>query len=145
MTKKKSKAVKKIARIKTRRHAKRTGIVKIKREASRPSATIEFCHKCSSIMIPVKRGSHNYLKCRSCGAEKKKEVRLLKISESVKKRKGVTVLEKDVSPLPLTEKICPRCENNSAHWWLQQTRSADEPPTQFFRCAKCKYTWREYK
>ncbi|MEM4865380.1 MAG: hypothetical protein QXY09_02690 [Acidilobaceae archaeon] len=25
-----------------------------------------------------------------------------------------------------------------------QTRAADEPPTRFYRCTKCGYTWREY-
>ena len=25
-----------------------------------------------------------------------------------------------------------------------QTRSADEPTTRFYRCQKCKFTWREY-
>lgn len=69
----------------------------------------------------------------------------MKIVEALKKKKGVTVLEKDTTPLPLTEKMCPRCEHQRSYWRLQQTRSADEPPTQFFRCEKCKYTWREYK
>ncbi|MFX1287916.1 MAG: transcription factor S, partial [Promethearchaeota archaeon] len=26
----------------------------------------------------------------------------------------------------------------------EQTRSADEPSTSFFRCLECKHTWREY-
>jgi DNA-directed RNA polymerase subunit M len=29
-------------------------------------------------------------------------------------------------------------------WWMLQTRSADEATTQFFRCTKCKHTWRNY-
>ena len=29
-------------------------------------------------------------------------------------------------------------------WWMLQTRSADEPTTQFFRCTKCQHTWRNY-
>ena len=39
---------------------------------------------------------------------------------------------------------CPKCKNNKAVWWLLQTRSGDEPPTQFYRCTKCAQTWREY-
>ncbi|MDP6459515.1 MAG: transcription factor S, partial [Candidatus Hydrothermarchaeota archaeon] len=29
-------------------------------------------------------------------------------------------------------------------WWLLQTRKADESETRFYRCTKCKFTWREY-
>lgn len=46
--------------------------------------------------------------------------------------------------LPTIEKECEKCGNNEAIWWMLQTRSADEPTTQFFRCTKCKYTWRDY-
>lgn len=108
-------------------------------------AQIEFCNKCGAILVPIKKGKSTYMRCRSCGSERKKDVKMLKIVEEVNHRKGVTVLEKDTSPLPLTEKMCPKCEHPRSHWWLQQTRSADEPPTQFFRCEKCKHTWREYK
>jgi DNA-directed RNA polymerase subunit M len=108
-------------------------------------AGIEFCPKCGSITVPIKKGKTTYLKCRGCSFEKKREVRALKIIETTKKKRAVAVLEKDTTSLPLTEKTCPKCEHPRSHWWLQQTRTADEPPTQFFRCEKCKYTWREYK
>lgn len=112
--------------------------------SSKPSS-ISFCEKCGSIMVPIKKGKTAYIKCRGCGREQKKEVKGLKIIEEPKKRKGVVVLEKDPTLLPLTDKECPKCEHNRAYWWLQQTRSADEPPTQFFRCEECKHTWREYR
>jgi len=96
-------------------------------------------------MVPVKKGKHNYLKCRKCGFSKKKEIKELKIMEKVKKSRGVVILEKDELLLPITDKSCPACDNPKAHYWLQQTRSADEPPTQFFRCTKCQHVWREYK
>ncbi len=116
-----------------------------KERKEKKTVSIEFCQKCNSIMIPVKKGKNTYLKCRNCGSERRTGVKSLKIMESVKKKEGVTVLEKDITPLPLTEKLCPKCSHPRSHWWLQQTRTADEPPTQFFRCEKCKYTWREYK
>lgn len=130
----------------TRRKKRKSRTVKRhKIKAQAPAISIEFCPKCSSIMVPVKKGKSVYLKCRSCGSEKKRDIRNLKIMESVKKKKGVIILEKDSIPLPLTEKACPHCEHPRTYWWLQQTRSADEPPTQFFRCERCKHTWREYK
>jgi len=39
---------------------------------------------------------------------------------------------------------CTKCGHDEAVWWMFQTRSADEPTTRFYRCAKCKYTWRDY-
>ncbi len=137
---------------KTRKHggARKRAARQIKRffrheEPRKAAASIEFCDKCASIMVPVKKGKNTYLKCRRCGAEKKKDVKALKIIESQKKTRGVTILEKDTTLLPMVEMKCEKCNNSRAYFWLQQTRSADEPPTQFFRCTKCKYTWREYK
>ncbi len=116
-----------------------------KKQHPAKKSTIEFCEKCSSIMVPVKRGKTSLMKCRGCGKEIKKEMKSLKIVEEKIRTRGVTVIENDTTLLPLTDKECPDCEHDRAYWWLQQTRSADEPPTQFFRCEKCKHTWREYK
>jgi DNA-directed RNA polymerase subunit M len=130
---------------KVKRTNKRAGKKAEKRQDSASKAQIEFCPKCSSIMIPMCKGKTTFLKCRGCGNKHKASIRGMKIIETREKKKGVTVLEKDIVPLPLMEKMCPKCEHTRSHWWLQQTRSADEPPTQFFRCEKCKHTWREYK
>ncbi len=113
-----------------------------KRAASK--ATVEFCKKCGSILVPQKKRSSVVMKCRHCGYEVKKNVSM-KIVEEKKKSGSVIVLEKDDTPLPMTVMECPKCANKHAWYWLQQTRSADEPPTQFFRCTKCKHVWREYK
>lgn len=52
--------------------------------------------------------------------------------------------ESKLTTLPTIKTECPKCKNNEAMWWLLQTRSGDEPPTQFYRCTKCGYTWRSY-
>ncbi|MEM3846390.1 MAG: hypothetical protein QXU98_11905, partial [Candidatus Parvarchaeota archaeon] len=39
---------------------------------------------------------------------------------------------------------CPRCKEMKVVSWAQQTRASDEPPTRFYKCMKCGYTWREY-
>ena len=44
--------------------------------------------------------------------------------------------------IPTIKIECEKCGNDEAVWWMLQTRSADEPTTQFYRCSKCRYTWR---
>ena len=106
---------------------------------------IEFCKKCGSIMVPEKKKTSIYLKCRKCGYQTSKAPKELRISEEQKHVKGVVVIENDITLLPITDQDCEKCGNRKAYYWLQQTRSADEPPTQFFRCDKCNHVWREYK
>ena len=112
---------------------------------SSPQTTVEFCKKCGSIMLPERKGKSVFLKCRKCGHKTNKGPKDIRIVEANPKVKGVVILEKNETILPTTEKMCPKCEHTKAYYWLQQTRSADEPPTQFFRCVKCKHVWREYK
>ena len=106
--------------------------------------SLEFCKKCHSLMVPVKRGGSSKLKCRKCGYSTKLSG-TMKIKESGKGKRGVVLLEKSEVPLPVIDKTCGKCDNPKSYYWLQQTRSADEPPTQFFRCTSCNHVWREYK
>ncbi|MBS3055577.1 MAG: hypothetical protein J4452_03755 [Candidatus Aenigmarchaeota archaeon] len=52
--------------------------------------------------------------------------------------------DEGLGELPKTHIVCPNCEHGEAAWWMQQTRSADEPPTLFYKCIKCGYGWRSY-
>ena len=115
-------------------------------ESGSPKASgIEFCDKCGAIMVPVKSKGGMHLECRSCGAKKMKGAKPIRIFEELKHKKEVVVLEKNETILPKTVITCEKCGNKHAYWWMQHTREADEPPTQFFRCTKCKHVWREYK
>ena len=87
-------------------------------------------------------------KCDNCGFSKKTENSVTQATEeelsSVAPIKVVGDKENKLSTLPTTKIECPKCGHNEAMWWFLQTRSGDEPPTQFYRCVKCNHTWRSY-
>lgn len=91
-----------------------------------------------------------YLICR-CGYKIKIEVTDDDLEiDTIRKKKAlemnlVVLSEKDkISVNPIIDKYCPKCGHKKAEAWQEQTRSADEPSTSFFRCLSCKHTWREY-
>ena len=67
-----------------------------------------------------------------------------KKKDALEKNLIIVKKEDKISVLPKVKEICPKCDNNEAETWQMQMRSADEPSTHFFRCLKCKFTWREY-
>jgi DNA-directed RNA polymerase subunit M len=87
----------------------------------------------------------NKLICLSCKTEKEILNRDdFKLREGKKKRDKVVIIEDDVQTLPTTRVECKKCGHMEAAWWFLQTRGADESETRFYRCTKCKHTWREY-
>lgn len=102
---------------------------------------MQFC-ECGNILI----STGDKLKCRGCGKESAKAGSIKLTTESHRK-KELIVVDSNKPDLPTTTKDCPKCGNTTVYWWLIQTRSADEPPTQFYKCTseKCNHTWREYK
>lgn len=106
---------------------------------------MEFCPKCGSMLVIDKESKKTILICRKCGYKRKK-YKSIEIKERPKTNPldDVVFIERNEETLPKTKAICPKCGNNEAFWWLRQMRSADEPPTTFYRCTKCKYSWREY-
>jgi len=96
----------------------------------------------------VKQGSTVQLVyvCPTCGYTEKYENEKILEKRVSEAEDAVKVIgdNVDVSTLPTVNVTCPKCGNNKAYWWFVQTRSADEPPTQFYRCTKCGYTWRVY-
>lgn len=71
-------------------------------------------------------------KCTSCGFKFMENPRDIAIFE-------------DLDTMPIDDQVfCSKCGNKGAYWHLRQTRSADEATTRFYRCTKCKNTWREY-
>ena len=102
---------------------------------------MKFCPKCE---VRLKQDSSDSFICQKCGYAEKggKERKQVKGESS----STINVLDENekTQTLPVIKIDCEKCGNTEAVWWMLQTRSADEPTTQFYRCVKCNYTWRNY-
>jgi DNA-directed RNA polymerase subunit M len=114
---------------------------------------MEFCPDCGTRLTPTrkKKGKKAVLQfvCPKCGY-KKREVSTPAVIPKVIERapqESIAVIGKEeqkLRTLPTVRIECPKCGNNLAYVWQVQTRGSDESSTQFFRCTKCNYTFREY-
>lgn len=108
---------------------------------------MKTCPKCRTILFPKKSKKGTIWYCRKCDKNYSFEVDIL-IKNKVKKEteEPILVTKKDVEKnLPKTKVVCPKCGNEEAYYYMQQTRSADEPPTVFYICTKCGYSWRSFE
>ncbi len=100
---------------------------------------MKFCPKCGAILVQKK----TKFSCPKCGYRSKEKVKLI-VSEKINKETKLDVLnEKDSNVWPTVNEVCPKCGNDKAYYFSAQMRSGDEAETQFFRCVKCKHTWRK--
>jgi len=107
---------------------------------------MQFCPKCKAMMKPVeKKGTDDVeLVCPTCGYKEVADEELHNTVQEQEKTDDVAVIDETTTTLPATDNECPKCANKKAYWWIEQTRSADEAPTRFYKCTKCRHTWREY-
>ena len=116
---------------------------------------MEFCPKCGSRLEPKKSKKGKevslVLVCPKCGYKKRETANKVvpKIGKVIQHdpQQFVAVIGKEeqkLRTLPTVRIECPKCGNNVAYVWQVQTRGADESSTQFLRCTKCNYTFREY-
>lgn len=102
---------------------------------------MEFCPKCGSVLIE-KKGKY---RCSRCSYKAKGKIKI-EASERMKEKQKIGIMkDKDTDVFPTITAVCPQCGNREAYFWSAQTRSADESETRFFKCTKCKHTWREYR
>lgn len=103
-----------------------------------------FCPKCGKLM----KSKDGKLTCAKCGyaeeissAEKEQMKKVAYMQEN-----DILIVDDDmdIETKPTCAIKCPNCGHGIAEWWLRQLRSADESEVRFFRCIKCKHTWREY-
>jgi len=102
---------------------------------------MEFCPKCGSVLVEKNKKA----KCARCSYSSKNKFKL-KTSEKVNKQQEVGIIkDKDTDVFPTMTTVCRECGNREAYFWSAQTRAADEAETRFYRCTRCKHTWREYR
>jgi DNA-directed RNA polymerase subunit M len=101
---------------------------------------MEFCDDCGSMM----KGEDELWVCGSCGNKQPKDPGAsYVVTEGQEESEIVDVSGAEDKGLPTTTVVCPNCENDEAHWYMQQIRSADESETRFFICTECEHRWRE--
>jgi DNA-directed RNA polymerase subunit M len=98
---------------------------------------MQFCPKCG---IRLKKGI-----CQKCGHAENETKQDTK-KKSQEQKSELTILDENEvkQTLPTITTDCEKCGHTEAVWWMLQTRSADEPTTQFYRCIQCNHTWRNY-
>lgn len=101
---------------------------------------MEFCDDCGSMM----KADEELWVCGSCGNKQPKDPDAsFVVTEGQEETEIVDVSDAQDRGLPTTEVVCPNCEHDRAHWYMQQIRSADESETRFFICVECEHRWRE--
>jgi len=107
-----------------------------------------FCPKCGGLLKPRREGSKVYLVCTRCNYRAEPAHHSLTITSRIEHtdKEKTFVVEENTLNLPITrDVVCKRCGHSEAYYWVVQTRAADEPPTRFYKCVKCGFTWREYE
>jgi DNA-directed RNA polymerase subunit M len=112
---------------------------------------MEFCPNCGTLLTLKKAADTVALVCPKCGYTKLESPS--EVSPTVDKvishnpQQLVAVIDKRAAAkgttLPTINVECPKCGNNTAYVWQVQTRGSDESSTQFLRCTRCNYTFRE--
>src|SRR3989344_1352963 len=101
---------------------------------------MEFCQRCGALIVM----KNDKAVCASCGYKTGKTLKI-KSSEKMDKKETIAVIKQDEDTQPIVYMKCPKCKNNRCYFWTQQTIAADESETKFFKCVKCKHSWRAYR
>ena len=114
---------------------------------------MEFCPECGMRLTPTKKKEQKktllLLKCPKCGYKKPTTPEAVPHPKTMEhsNQENIAIIGKKelkLRTLPTVQTECPKCGNNLAYVWQVQTRGSDESSTQFFRCTKCNFTFREY-
>ncbi|MBU2523423.1 MAG: transcription factor S [Nanoarchaeota archaeon] len=100
---------------------------------------MQFCQKCGRLLVKKR----TRFVCDKCGQAAKGKVKIRTSEKMAEKTKIGVLKDKESNVWPVTSATCPKCGNKTAYFWSAMARAQDEAETRFFRCTKCKNTWRE--
>jgi len=113
---------------------------------------MNFCPNCGKRLTPLKTKEGKkvalLLSCAKCGYEKRATRPMTTVSKIIEhsSQEHIAVIgkqEQKLRTLPTVRIECPKCRNRLAYAWMVQIEKLEESSTQFFRCTKCNYTFRE--
>lgn len=110
---------------------------------------MDFCPNCGTRLTLTRKKKEKVLQLtcpkKKCGYKKRAPPAVIpKVIECVPSIAVIGKEERKLRTLPTIRIRCPKCGHNRAYVWQVQTRKSEESSTQFFRCTKCNYTFREY-
>lgn len=107
---------------------------------------LQFCPICGDVLFVPQTNGNLTLKCKKCPY-------FFNIASTISSKTYCKLKEVDDvlggeeawKNVDQTEERCPKCSYPRAYFMQIQTRSADEPMTTFYRCAKhqCSHNWRD--
>ncbi len=83
--------------------------------------------------------------CVRCDYKSDVEVKLETSQKIITKKEVVCINEDENEVNPIVDMPCEKCNHPQVYFWSKQTRAGDEAETRFFKCVKCKHTWRVYR
>ena len=103
-----------------------------------------FCPNCGTHLTLEEGPKCHQFACKTCSYAYEVKKRI--ISRKYPKLKEVDEVLSDAAAwvnADSTDEKCQKCEHPRAYFMQQQTRSADEPMTTFYRCCNCAFRWKE--
>lgn len=109
---------------------------------------LSFCPWCNNLVVPL----FDVRKCSMaprCGYKESVDVGsgsavdVIDFVEVGGRNNDTFSVSEDMSGWGTTEIRCDKCNNNSAFFKQMQTRSADEPMTEFYKCTQCSHRWKQ--
>jgi len=113
---------------------------------------MDFCPNCGTRLTPLKKKEGMtvalLLSCPKFDYEKRATRPMTTVPKILEHspQERIEVIgkgEQKLRTLPKVRIECPKCGNRTAYAWMVQVRMLEESSTQFFRCTKCNYTFRE--